>query len=470
MLILEKKMTEYRIEKDSIGEIEVPSDKFWGAQTQRSLINFPIGEDKMPEELIKAFSIQKKAAAISNMAIGKLNSELGEKIIEVCDELILGKLSDNFPLSVWQTGSGTQTNMNLNEVIANKANQLLGKDLGTYDPIHPNDHCNLGQSSNDSFPTAMHIAVVIQSRENLVPKVQKLINVLEKKKKRYQDVIKVGRTHMQDATPLTFGQELSGFSAQISNSLKRIRISLDEVYFVAQGGTAVGTGLNSSNKFISGFIEALKMITGYPFQTSSNKFEALSSHEPLLNFSSALNTLIVACYKLANDLRMLASGPRSGIGELVLPSNEPGSYIMPGKVNPTQCEALSQVCLHLMGIHFSISFACSQGHFQLNANKTMILFSVIRMINLASDAINTFVKRCLEGLDLNRKKIRENLENSLMLVTALNPKIGYEKSSKIAKKAFEEGISLKQAAIKLKYLKSNEFDEIVDPSKMINTN
>ena len=275
---------------------------------------------------------------------------------------------------------------------------------------------------------------------------------------------------MQDATPLTFGQELSGFSAQISNSLKRIRISLDEVYFVAQGGTAVGTGLNSSNKFISGFIEALKMITGYPFQTSSNKFEALSSHEPLLNFSSALNTLIVACYKLANDLRMLASGPRSGIGELVLPSNEPGSSIMPGKVNPTQCEALSQVCLHLMGIHFSISFACSQGHFQLNANKTMILFSVIRMINLASDAIDTFVKRCLEGLDLNRKKIRENLENSLMLVTALNPKIGYEKSSKIAKKAFEEGISLKQAAIKLKYLKSNEFDEIVDPSKMINTN
>ena len=459
-------MTEYRIEIDSLGEMQVPQDKLWGAQTQRSLINFPIGNDKMPDELIKAFAIQKKAAAISNIAIGKLDHELGDKIVEVCDELISGKLLENFPLSVWQTGSGTQTNMNLNEVIANKANKLLGKDLGTYDPIHPNDHCNLGQSSNDSFPTAMHISVVIQCNEKLMPRTQSLLNILEKKRKQFNDIIKIGRTHMQDATPLTFGQELSAFYKQISNSYDRIKISLDEVYYLAQGGTAVGTGLNSSRKFVSGFIEAVKMITGYPFKESTNKFESLSSHEPLLNLSGSINTLVVACYKLANDLRLLASGPRSGISEIILPSNEPGSSIMPGKVNPTQCEALSQVCLHLMGIHFSVSMACSQGHLQLNVNKPMILFSMLRTIKLLSDSIDSFVKRCLEGLDLNRKKIRENLENSLMLVTALNPKIGYEKSAKIAKKAFSEGISLKQAAIKLKYLKSEEFDEIVVPSKM----
>ena len=463
-------MSNYRIEIDSLGEVEVPSDKLWGAQTQRSLKNFPIGNDKIPDSLIKAFAIQKKAAAISNIAIGKLQDDLGEKIIEVCDELIQGKLFENFPLSVWQTGSGTQTNMNLNEVIANKANKLLGKELGSYNPIHPNDHCNLGQSSNDSFPTAMHVAVIVECNEKLMPKIQVLLNILEKKRKQFHDIVKIGRTHMQDATPMTLSQELSAFSRQISNSYDRIKSSLDEVYYVAQGGTAVGTGLNSSKKFISGFIEALKMITGYPFKESPNKFEALSSHEPLLQLSGSINTLVAACYKLANDLRLLASGPRCGIGEVILPSNEPGSSIMPGKVNPTQCEAMSQVCLHLMGIHFSISMACSQGHFQLNVNKTMIIFSMLRTIELLSDTIDSFVKRCLEGLDVNRKKVRENLENSLMLVTALNPKIGYEKSAKIAKKAFSEGISLRQAAIKLKYLKSNEFDEIVVPSKMTKTN
>ena len=459
-------MTKFRIENDSMGEINVPVEKLWGAQTQRSLENFPIGKDKMPLEFIKAFAIQKKAAAISNIAIGKLSVDFGEKIIDVCDEIIIGKFNDQFPLSVWQTGSGTQTNMNLNEVIANKANQMLGKELGTYNPIHPNDHCNLGQSSNDSFPTAIHIAVVIQTNERLIPAIQNLHNAIEKKRKQFQDVIRIGRTHMQDATPLTIGQELSGFSSQIQNSLKRIEISLDEVYFLAQGGTAVGTGLNTSKKFISGFIEATKMITGYNFKESSNKFESLSSHEPLLNFSGAINTLLTTCYKLSNDLRLLASGPRSGIGEIILPSNEPGSSIMPGKVNPTQCEALCQVCIHLMGIHFSISIACSQGHFQLNVNKTVIMYSILRIINLLSDAINSFVNKCLNGIELNRKKLRENLENSLMLVTALNPKIGYEKASKIAKKAFNEGISLKQAAIKLKYLKSSEFDEIIDPLKM----
>ena len=459
-------MTKFRIENDSMGEINVPVEKLWGAQTQRSLENFPIGKDKMPLEFIKAFAIQKKAAAISNIAIGKLSVDFGEKIIDVCDEIMIGKFNDQFPLSVWQTGSGTQTNMNLNEVIANKANQMLGKELGTYNPIHPNDHCNLGQSSNDSFPTAIHIAVVIQTNERLIPAIQNLHNAIEKKRKQFQDVIRIGRTHMQDATPLTIGQEFSGFSSQIQNSLKRIEISLDEIYFLAQGGTAVGTGLNTSKKFISGFIEATKMITGYNFKESSNKFESLSSHEPLLNFSGAINTLLTTCYKLSNDLRLLASGPRSGIGEIILPSNEPGSSIMPGKVNPTQCEALCQVCIHLMGIHFSISIACSQGHFQLNVNKTVIMYSILRIINLLSDAINSFVNKCLNGIELNRKKLRENLENSLMLVTALNPKIGYEKASKIAKKAFSEGISLKQAAIKLKYLKSSEFDEIIDPLKM----
>ncbi|MFL2661418.1 MAG: class II fumarate hydratase [Alphaproteobacteria bacterium] len=460
-------MTDYRTEKDSIGEINVPSDKFWGAQTQRSLQNFSIGNDKVPIELIKSFAIQKKASAISNIAIGKLKPNLGEKIIDVCDEIINGKLDDNFPLSIWQTGSGTQTNMNLNEVIANKANQMLGGTLGSYTPIHPNDHCNLSQSSNDSFPTAMHIAVVLKTNKVLIPSIEKLVNVLEKKKKKFQDVIKIGRTHLQDATPLSFGQEFSGFSSQISNALKRITVSLDEIYSLAQGGTAVGTGINSSKKFTSGFIEAIKIITGYPFKEASNKFELLSSHESLLNFSNALNTLVVACYKISNDIRLLASGPRSGIGEIILPENEPGSSIMPGKVNPTQCEALCQVCIHLMGLNYSLGIACSQGQFQLNANKTVIIFSVIRSMTLISDSINSFVERCLEGLDLNRKRIRDNLNNSLMLVTALNPKIGYDKAAKIAKKAHAEGISLKQAAIKLKYLKSSEFDEIIDPRKMI---
>ena len=460
-------MTDYRTEKDSIGEINVPSDKFWGAQTQRSLQNFSIGNDKVPIELIKSFAIQKKASAISNIAIGKLKPNLGEKIIDVCDEIINGKLDDNFPLSIWQTGSGTQTNMNLNEVIANKANQMLGGTLGSYTPIHPNDHCNLSQSSNDSFPTAMHIAVVLKTNKVLIPSIEKLVNVLEKKKKKFQDVIKIGRTHLQDATPLSFGQEFSGFSSQISNALKRITVSLEEIYSLAQGGTAVGTGINSSKKFTSGFIEAIKIITGYPFKEASNKFELLSSHESLLNFSNALNTLVVACYKISNDIRLLASGPRSGIGEIILPENEPGSSIMPGKVNPTQCEALCQVCIHLMGLNHSLGIACSQGQFQLNANKTVIIFSVIRSMTLISDSINSFVERCLEGLDLNRKRIRDNLNNSLMLVTALNPKIGYDKAAKIAKKAHAEGISLKQAAIKLKYLKSSEFDEIIDPRKMI---
>ena len=460
-------MTKFRYEKDSIGKVKVPNEKLWGAQTQRSLENFCIGEEKIPKVLIKAFAIQKKAAAISNIATGKLVKDLGEKIIDACDKIIGNKLDGEFPLSVWQTGSGTQTNMNLNEVIANLANKALGLKLGEYGKVHPNDHCNMGQSSNDSFPTAMHIAIVIETNENLLKNIDLLLKELEKKKKKYSDLIKVGRTHLQDATPLSVGQEFSSFIKQIENAKKRIENSLEEILFLAQGGTAVGTGLNTSSEFISGFIKAVQMITGYSFKESENKFESLSSHEPILHLSGSLNTLTTACYKICNDIRLLGSGPRSGIGELILPSNEPGSSIMPGKVNPTQCESMAQVCIYLMGLHFSTSIACSQGHFQLNANKTLIIFTILKTIELLSDSIKSFVKKCIIGLEVNKKNIDNNLENSLMLVTALNPKIGYDKSAEIAKLAYKQDTSLKEAAIKLGYLSEKEFDELIKPKEMI---
>ena len=459
-------MSKFRIEKDSLGEIRVQANKYWGAQTQRSLKNFPIGNDKMPFSVIKAFAIQKKAAAISNIAIEKLSKRIGEKIIDVCDQIIDEKLNDHFPLSVWQTGSGTQTNMNLNEVIANKANEELGKKLGSYSPVHPNDHCNLGQSSNDSFPSVMHIAVVIEVQKKLRPTIENFIHTLNDKKKEFLSVVKVGRTHLQDATPITLGQEFGSFKSQMENALLRILKSLDELYFLAQGGTAVGTGLNSSKKFISGFLKALEVITGYTFKESRNKFESLACHNSILMLSGAINTLTTASYKIANDIRLLASGPRCGIGEIMLPENEPGSSIMPGKVNPTQCEALSQVCIHLMGLHYSISIAASQGHFQLNANKTMIVFSILRSINLISDALDSFNSRCLTEIKANKEKINDYLEKSLMLVTALNPKIGYDKSAQIAKKAFNENITLKQSAVELKYLTEEEFDEAIQPERM----
>jgi len=395
-----------------------------------------------------------------------LDKKLGEKIIEVCDEIIEGKLNDQFPLSVWQTGSGTQTNMNLNEVIANKANKILGKKLGSYQPIHPNDHCNLGQSSNDSFPSAIHIAIAMETNEKLKPTLKELIISLEKKEKQFSEIVKIGRTHMQDATPITLGQEFDCYRSQLSNSLLRIEKSLEEIFFLAQGGTAVGTGLNTSKKFVSGFIKAVEMITNCPFKESKNKFESLSSHEAISNFSGAINTLVTSCYKIANDIRLLSSGPRCGIGEIILPSNEPGSSIMPGKVNPTQCEAMSQVCLYLMGLHFSISIAASQGHFQLNVNKTMICFCILRTIRLITEALNSFNNKCVKNIEANIIRINENVEKSLMLVTALNPKIGYEKSAEIAKKAFSESITLKEAAVSLKYLTDKEFDEIVKPNKM----
>ena len=460
-------MTKFRYEKDSIGKVKVPNEKLWGAQTQRSLENFCIGEEKIPKALIRAFAIQKKAAAISNIATGKLGKDLGGQIIDACDNIIGNKLDDEFPLSVWQTGSGTQTNMNLNEVIANHANQALGSKLGEYEKIHPNDHCNMGQSSNDSFPTAMHIAIVIETNENLLKSINLLLKELEKKRKKYSDLIKVGRTHLQDATPLSVGQEFGSFIKQIESAKKRIENSLEEILFLAQGGTAVGTGLNTSKEFISGFIKAVQMITGYSFKESENKFESLSSHEPILHLSGSLNTLTTACYKICNDIRLLGSGPRSGIGELILPSNEPGSSIMPGKVNPTQCESMAQICIYLMGLHFSTSIACSQGHFQLNANKTLIIFMILKTIELLSDSIQSFVKKCIIGLEVNKKNIDNNLENSLMLVTALNPKIGYDKSAEIAKLAYNQDTSLKEAAIKLGYLSEKEFDELIKPKEMI---
>jgi fumarate hydratase class II len=460
-------MTDYRIEKDSLGEVKVPEKKYWGAQTQRSLENFKIGSDKIPIILIQSFAMQKKAALISNLALGNIDSKIGEEMMKVCDEIINGNLNDHFPLSVWQTGSGTQTNMNLNEVIANKTNENLGGKLGSYDPVNPNDHCNLGQSSNDSFPTAMHISIILSTQKALIPAINKLIKTLEKKEREFKNIIKVGRTHLQDATPITIAQEFSGYKTQIRNALKRIEFSYEELLFLAQGGTAVGTGINTSLKFIKGFIKAIQIITGLPFKESKNKFESLSSHEPIIFFSAALNTLVVACYKIANDLRLLASGPRCGIGEIILPSNEPGSSIMPGKVNPTQCEAMAQVCSHVIGLYHSNIFSGTQGHFQLNANKTVLAFNTLRSIQLISDTINSFSEKCIEKVIANKERINKNLKNTLMLVTALNPKIGYNKAAEIAKMAHKENITLKEAALKLNYLNEKEFDSIVDAKKMI---
>ena len=456
----------FREEQDSIGKIDVPIDKYWGAQTQRSLMNFQIGSDLMPKEIIKAFAIQKKSAAISNLALNKIEEKIGNTILEVCDEIIEGKLFDHFPLSVWQTGSGTQTNMNLNEVLANRGNEILGKKIGKNQLIHPNDHCNLGQSSNDSFPTAMHIAIVIETNEKLLPVVNKFEKTLQKKENEYSNIVKIGRTHLQDAVPLTLGQELSSFKEQIRKCKTRINLAIKEILSISQGATAVGTGLNTSDKFVMGFVRALQEITSYPFQSAENKFESISSHESIVNFSGAICSLTTTCYKIANDIRLLASGPRCGISELILPANEPGSSIMPGKVNPTQSEALIQVCIYLLGYNNSLSFAASQGHFQLNANKTLMAHIIIRSINLISDAIDSFEKNCLSGIRPNLKIIDENLKKSLMLVTALNPKLGYDKSAKIAKKAFDENLTLKQAAVKLGYVSDKEFDEFVNPINM----
>ena len=456
-----------RSETDSIGTIEVPMDRYWGAQTQRSLQNFDIGEEKMPAPLVRALGIQKKAAALANMELKILDPKLGNAIVQAADEVIDGTLQHEFPLSVWQTGSGTQTNMNANEVISNRAIELLGGEIGSKKPVHPNDHVNMSQSSNDSFPTAMHIAAVEQAQHELIPALQQLHKALDKKAVEYKDIVKNGRTHLQDATPLTLGQEFSGYAAQIRNSIRRVENTLPAILELAQGGTAVGTGINAKVGFDKKFAAHVAKITGFPFVTAENKFEALASHDALVEHSGALNTLAVSLMKIANDIRLLASGPRSGIGEIVLPANEPGSTIMPGKVNPTQSEAKTMVCTQVMGNHMTVTIAGSNGHFELNVFKPVIIHNVLQSIRLLADAARSFESRCVSGIEPNLPRIKELMENSLMLVTALNPHIGYDNAAKIAKKANAENTSLKAAGVALGLLTAEQFDAWVNPLDMI---
>lgn len=455
-----------RIEKDSIGEIEVPADKYWGAQTQRSLKNFDIGVEKMPAALVKALGIQKKAAALTNMDLGELDADLGKAIVQAADEVIDGSLADQFPLSVWQTGSGTQSNMNANEVIANRAIEILGGEIGSKDPVHPNDHVNMGQSSNDTFPTAMHIAAVQEITHSLLPALEGLEKALADKAEAFKDIVKNGRTHMQDATPLTLGQEFSGYAAQIEFGILRIKNMIPFLYQLAQGGTAVGTGINSKVGFDTGFAEKVAEITDLPFITAENKFEALAAHDALVGASGSLNVLATSLMKIANDIRLLGSGPRSGIGEITLPSNEPGSSIMPGKVNPTQCEALTMVCAQVMGNHVAVTVGGSNGHFELNVFKPVMIYNVLQSIQLLADSSRSFTERCVVGIEANEARITHLMENSLMLVTALNPHIGYDNAAKIAKKAHEDGTSLKEAGVKLGLLTAEQYDEWIDPVSM----
>jgi len=456
-----------RTEFDSFGKIKVPSDKYWGAQTQRSIKNFKIGKINVPIELIHAIGIVKKSAAIVNAKFKDLDPKLSKFIQKAADEVIMGKLDDHFPLKVWQTGSGTQTNMNVNEVIANRAIEMLGGKLGSKKPVHPNDHVNMAQSTNDTFPTAMHIAIAIQTNKKLIPSLIKLEKSLSKKVKQFKDIVKIGRTHLQDATPLTLGQEFSGYHMQVKNSLERVRVALKEIYYLAQGGTAVGTGINSRKGWDKKIALEVKKITKLPFQTAKNKFEALASHDPVVNFSASLNTTAVALTKIANDIRFLGSGPRAGYSELELPENEPGSSIMPGKVNPTQCEAITMVCTKVIGNHTGITIAGTHGHFELNVFKPMIAHNILQSIDLISDSVNCFVDFCVKGIKPNKKKITELLNNSLMLVTALSPKIGYDNASKIAKTAHKNGTTLKEETLKTGLVTEEEYDKIVDPKKMV---
>jgi fumarate hydratase class II len=456
-----------RMESDSFGEIAVPADHYWGAQTQRSLQNFDIGIEKMPAALVRALGVQKKASALVNMNLGVLDAKLGKAIVQAADEVIGGTLAGDFPLSVWQTGSGTQTNMNANEVIAGRANEILSGVRGGKTPVHPNDHVNMGQSSNDSFPTVMHIAAVETIHHDLVPALERLHAAMAEKSKAFDKYVKNGRTHFQDATPLTLGQEFSGYTKQIEYGIKRIKDTLPRLYQLAQGGTAVGTGINAKVGFDVKFAAQTAEITGLPFITAENKFEALAAHDALVEASGALNTIAVSLMKIANDIRMLGSGPRSGIGEILLPENEPGSSIMPGKVNPTQCEALTMVCAQVMGNHVAVSIAGSNGHFELNVFKPVIIYNVLQSIRLLTDAANSFTDHCVVGIEANEQRIKYLMENSLMLVTALNPHIGYDNAAKIAKKAHKEGSSLKEAGIALGLLTAEQFDQWVKPEDMI---
>ena len=456
-----------RTESDSLGVKKINSERLWGAQTQRSLENFKIGNNKIPPEIIVALGQQKKASVLANHSLGLINSKLTQAITKACDQIINLSLIDEFPLSVWQTGSGTQTNMNANEVISNYAIKILKGKVGSKMPIHPNDHVNLSQSSNDTFPTIMHISANELTDSKLIPSLKKLISELKKKTKSYSKIVKIGRTHTQDATPLTMGDEFSGYLNQIENNFERIKLSKKELNYLAQGGTAVGSGINAPKNFDKVFCKFLNKFTINNYKPAKNKFEAIASHDSLVNFSNSLNTLSISLLKILNDLRFLSSGPRSGLGEINIPANEPGSSIMPGKVNPTQIEALSMICTQVMGNNLTVSLAGSQGHFELNAFKPVIIFNVIESINLLSDGIKSFCTNCLEGITLNKKNINKHVQNSLMLVTALNKHIGYDNAAKISKKAFDYNITLREAALKLKLVTGKEFDKIVDPKKMI---
>ncbi|MDW8217567.1 MAG: class II fumarate hydratase [Acidobacteriota bacterium] len=458
----------YRIEKDTMGEIQVEASRYWGAQTQRSIQNFPIGVErfKMPRSIIRAMGILKKSAALANAELGELSREKADLIVQAAEEVIAGKLDEHFPLVVFQTGSGTQTNMNANEVIANRAIELAGGVLGSKKPIHPNDDVNRGQSSNDTFPTAMHIAVVEELHRQLYPNVQKLRDTLAAKAEAYKDVVKVGRTHLQDATPITLGQEIGSWVAQIDYALAEVRHAEQGLYELAIGGTAVGTGLNAHPRFGDLCAAYIARETGFPFVSAPNKFAALAAHDALVTTSAALRTLAGALFKMANDVRWLASGPRNGIGEILIPENEPGSSIMPGKVNPTQAEALTMVCVQVYGNDAAVAFAGSQGNFQLNVYKPVMVYNVLTSIGLLGDACSAFNDHCAVGIEPNLPRIQENLEKNLMLVTALNRHIGYDKAAEIAKKAHKEGLSLKQAALALGYLTEEEFDRWVVPLEM----
>jgi len=458
---------EVRIESDTFGPIEVEASRYWGAQTQRSLQNFKIGGERLPLPLVRALGIVKRAAAEVNEAQGSLDARLADAIAQAADEVILGKLDDHFPLVVWQTGSGTQSNMNANEVIANRATELLGGERGQKSLVHPNDHVNRGQSSNDTFPTAMHIAATEEVYHRLLPALEHLKNALAAKSQAFADIIKIGRTHLQDATPLTLGQEFGGYVHQLTNGIARIEATLPRVRQLAQGGTAVGTGLNSKKGFDTAFAEAVARIAGLPFETAPNKFEALAAHDALVELSGALNTVAVSLMKIANDIRLLGSGPRCGLGELKLPENEPGSSIMPGKVNPTQCEAMTQVCAQVMGNHVAVTVGGSNGHFELNVFKPVIIYNVLQSIRLIADAAVSFADNCVVGIQADEVRIEKLLYESLMLVTALNPKIGYDNAAKVAKKAHAEGTTLKESALALGLLTEAEFDALVRPEKML---
>ena len=459
-------MVQTRTETDTFGPIEVPADHYWGAQTERSLHNFKIGGERQPLPLIHALGLIKKAAAMANMKAKKLSPDLGKAIIAAADEVIDGKLDDNFPLVVWQTGSGTQTNMNVNEVIANRAIEMLGGEMGSKKPVHPNDHVNMSQSSNDSFPTAIHISAALETINKLFPAIDHLTIALKDKEKEFSKIIKIGRTHTQDATPITLGQEFSGYRAALEHNRKRIEAALQDVLKLAQGGTAVGTGLNAPIGFDKDFVEAVTDITGVAFETADNKFEALASHGAITNFHGSLNALATDLFKIANDIRLLGSGPRCGLGELSLPENEPGSSIMPGKVNPTQCEAMTMVACQVFGNETTITVAASQGHFELNVYKPVIAFNVLQSIKILSECMISFADNCVKGIKANEARIHDLLEKSLMLVTALAPAIGYDKAAKIAKTAHKNGTTLREEALKAG-VSEEDYNRLVKPENMI---